>query len=474
MATGIPPERRRWRLGVWGVFFLGCGLLLLLMIVACIAMMVRASNRVDAELAAIQETGQPATAEDLQAYYRLPDGVVNTAELWMRATMPMETAEFNTEVQDLPIVGNNQKEIPPPGQPWEDLEAVEALLEKYRKQMDLLYEAAEKGPAAQYPNDFSKGISMLLPHIQALRSGARMLQLEAHVCAHRGDPEGAAKAIRTMIALAQSMEREPVLVSLLVRIACNGIAVGQIRTLLRTTEFSDEDLRSFQTCLRSVDLKEGAYQAMLGERVMGIQTMQDPSAMGMSPMQSRLARLVFGGSLTVYLEHMDRTITATQLPWPELLDETQLAEDELNQIVNQGSPITRARYAMLALLCPALNAAYSAAARGTALNAAADVAIAVEQYRRRHGEVPENLQQLVPEFLPAVPMDPFDGQALRYVVEEDGYFIYSVGRDRTDNGGLDDGRYEPDMAYRIGPPEEVDQTDASGQADEPSESDEPE
>ena len=79
MATGIPPERRRRRLGAWGVFFLGWGLLLLLSIVACITMVVQSSNRLDAELAAIQETDQPTTTEELQAHYALPEGVVNTA-----------------------------------------------------------------------------------------------------------------------------------------------------------------------------------------------------------------------------------------------------------------------------------------------------------------------------------------------------------------------------------------------------------
>lgn len=40
--------------------------------------------------------------------------------------------------------------------------------------------------------------------------------------------------------------------------------------------------------------------------------------------------------------------------------------------------------------------------------------IAVELYRRRHGAWPESLEQLVPEFLDAVPVDPFTGKALEY------------------------------------------------------------
>jgi len=66
---------------------------------------------------------------------------------------------------------------------------------------------------------------------------------------------------------------------------------------------------------------------------------------------------------------------------------------------------------------------------------AADAALAIEQFRRKHDRLPETLDELVPEFLDAVPIDPFDGKPLRYVVREDAYVIYSIGRDRADDGG---------------------------------------
>ncbi len=40
-------------------------------------------------------------------------------------------------------------------------------------------------------------------------------------------------------------------------------------------------------------------------------------------------------------------------------------------------------------------------------------ALAVAAYYRKHGRYPERVEQLVPEFLPAVPVDPRDGQVLR-------------------------------------------------------------
>jgi hypothetical protein len=43
---------------------------------------------------------------------------------------------------------------------------------------------------------------------------------------------------------------------------------------------------------------------------------------------------------------------------------------------------------------------------------------------------------LVPTMLPALPIDRFDGQPLRYRIGEDGPMVYSVGSDREDDGGV--------------------------------------
>ncbi len=45
----------------------------------------------------------------------------------------------------------------------------------------------------------------------------------------------------------------------------------------------------------------------------------------------------------------------------------------------------------------------------------AKLAIAIEQYRRQHQELPENLAALAPDFIAEIPSDPFYGEAIRYV-----------------------------------------------------------
>ena len=63
-------------------------------------------------------------------------------------------------------------------------------------------------------------------------------------------------------------------------------------------------------------------------------------------------------------------------------------------------------------------------------------AIALKRYQLKHGNYPPDLNSLVPEFVSKVPLDPVDGQPLRYRRNADGTFLlYSVGENGKDDGG---------------------------------------
>jgi hypothetical protein len=63
-------------------------------------------------------------------------------------------------------------------------------------------------------------------------------------------------------------------------------------------------------------------------------------------------------------------------------------------------------------------------------------AIGLKRYQVKHGNYPPDLNSLVPEFLAEIPLDPVDGQPLRYRRNGDGTFLlYSVGENGKDDGG---------------------------------------
>jgi hypothetical protein len=84
---------------------------------------------------------------------------------------------------------------------------------------------------------------------------------------------------------------------------------------------------------------------------------------------------------------------------------------------------------------PLKNVVLRSAAASTYLGTAR-VAIAVEHYRTKNSSLPENLDELVPEFIAKIPHDLIDGKPLRYQkISTTNYRIWSIGSDRKDGGG---------------------------------------
>ena len=88
------------------------------------------------------------------------------------------------------------------------------------------------------------------------------------------------------------------------------------------------------------------------------------------------------------------------------------------------------------MIFPALNAAVKKFAFAQASVDLARVACALERYRLAHGEYPEKLDALVPQFIEKLPHDIINGQPLHYRRMDNGKFVlYSVGWNETDDGG---------------------------------------
>jgi hypothetical protein len=61
--------------------------------------------------------------------------------------------------------------------------------------------------------------------------------------------------------------------------------------------------------------------------------------------------------------------------------------------------------------------------------------LALHQFKLDRGRYPENLAELVPQFISALPNDPFSEKDFVYRLEAPDYRIYSVGPDRKDDDG---------------------------------------
>jgi hypothetical protein len=313
--------------------------------------------------------------------------------------------------------------------------------------MEKIHKAADMGGAARFDLDFEQGQALLLPHAQNLRSVSRMLVLEAYARAHRGDTEGVAETLQTMLITPRALDKEPIFVSQLVQNAMNSIALDMLEKMLNSLEFSDEDLQQLQQTVQQTDLESGMRGAMLGERVLGLQAIQNPGQLNVQ-VPVRLPNR--NEELAVYLKFMRKLVDASRKPFPDALDGVAQVSQEFKEEL-QGASFGGVRYPLIAQLLPAMDAVFEATARGTAATQATETLIAVARFRKQHARLPDSLDELVPDFLSEVPMDPFDGKPLRYLITDDGTaVIYSIGRNRVDDNG-ELGNERLDEAFRLEP-----------------------
>ncbi len=137
---------------------------------------------------------------------------------------------------------------------------------------------------------------------------------------------------------------------------------------------------------------------------------------------------------TEYNRLMDKVIAESATP---LWKRSQLTvSDEIEQLAT--SLRWKAKYAFIYALFPAISRASVPSELALMQRDGVVVALAVELYRRDQADesLPSNLDQLVPRYLPAVPLDRFNGKPLGYVTNnESSYTIYGVGADKDDDGG---------------------------------------
>jgi hypothetical protein len=114
--------------------------------------------------------------------------------------------------------------------------------------------------------------------------------------------------------------------------------------------------------------------------------------------------------------------------WPESSCDNKLRE-------LSASPTDRIRYSPVLSLLPAIQQLALAGERITQQRDGLLTGIALELYRRDHGDWPASLEPLVPRYLPELPLDRFTGKPLSYTIRDGKPLVYAWGMDGQDDGG---------------------------------------
>lgn len=87
------------------------------------------------------------------------------------------------------------------------------------------------------------------------------------------------------------------------------------------------------------------------------------------------------------------------------------------------------------LLVPAVAQVFEAENRVRMRREVTIAGFAILEYRAANGACPASLQDLVPEYLTAVPADVYTGEALKYATDGVNFKVYAIGKNRTDDNG---------------------------------------
>ncbi len=398
-------------------------------------------SRLNARLDAIRADGYPATCAELDAWYTIPESAENAADTFIDSFSHLDKWEEDEERKLLPVVG--QAKLPLRTEPL--AEETKALITEYLADNQQALELLHKGAAiehSRYPVDLSKGFEILLPDLSNIRAGAFLLKLEAVLHAENDKPEQAVDSITSAFGLARSLSKEPVLVSQLVRIACQALAVSTLEHTINRTEFTDEQLIDLSQSLVNVGNPSAMIRAFAGERCMGVSILKMPAAKIPSMLSIASNRPHLLGALVIslyrfagladmdaiiYLDLMNDYMKAIQLP-PQ---QRQEAADAVDTKFDETSRI----HMLVHVIMPALSRCTTIDLRTAATLRTARAGLAIQRYRLAAGKLPDNLAELIPTYLDAVPKDPFDGKELRYKKLETGFVVYSIGEDGNDDGG---------------------------------------
>ncbi len=353
---------------------------------------------------------------------------------------------------------------------WEE---IEAALAENSEALKLLSQIPDY-PKLDFNLDYKDGVDKIkILQLAPLKRSAQKLSAAVMDDLHRGDTASAVKSISVMLALVNGASNDRVVISELVRIAIAQIAAPAAWEILQSTNVTDEQLATMQRDWASLEFIRGDENALAMERVISKITLtkwRDSN----SELQNYFNRLESFEDTeqkdTISDKFKIRIKVFMWRYWWSYPDELRLLkgdqalleatrsvetnysfftarlqqEDKLQKLfitTNEESvwfsnPKEMDMHLMLSASLRGLSAVFPKVMRVEAARQTVVTAIALKRYQLKHGHYPADLNSLVPEFVSTVPLDPVDGQPLRYKLNSDGTFLlYSVGENGVDNGG---------------------------------------
>ena len=416
-------------------------LLLCVVLISNAVLIVVTGSWLETEIAKVQAADPPVYMIDFKATPVPP--AENAAIYLRRATLDLEAVD-----KELNQVYANPDFLSTPLSPA-DVAAVEKTLQAYPHVLTRIDEmlACTKFNAEL---DFSQGPALLLPHVNTLRSVARLQAVRAWMLHQQGKPDEAVRQALSIFRLGQFLDNEPLLISFLVATACRNMALHTVHGMMQQGELPPAVRDEVDEALKRCDSLDSFQQALIFERAFGNQCYEmirtnkltlaevTGSGSGLEHVGSWwVMRAYLNDDQAHYLEIMNQLIAVA--------DKDPQTFDQVGQQIENAAQQKSVRFALSSMLLPSLMKSRQAASRVQALSRSLLVLNAIQ----RRAQAGEDVSQLRLEDIKLpdpYTTDPFNNLPLRLKKTADGWVVYSVGTNLKDDGG----ELEPSKSHDIG------------------------
>jgi len=417
---------RRRRIRAWHVV-----LALVVVLAGLTALHLLRSKRIlERRLEALRAAGYPTSLAELAEYHKLPAGVPNAADIYTQVfaafMLPPEADPSFWGMAGLPQRGA------PLSEPTARL--VSESLAENQQCFALLHQAGEIGQC-RYDWDFTKP----LPEFTVIGDCSRLLQFATLLHAHKGQVEQALACIKDGLRLGESLRRQPLAISQMVRSYNDGKALRALERVLCRVVLTDRQLVELDGMVAAIADNLSLADTMITERGLMLGNCRTAFAARKTGPDLRAAMLWLPGAkertLADILDWMGTCIEAAQLSETQRLARFR----QIRQEVESLSDLHTIVKGFVPVMSPIveLDLVFRAHLR------LVRTALALERYRLATGKLPPDLEALVTRYLEQTPIDPFDGQVIRYRRTTPGYILYSIGKDGQDNGGQEQNDNNP-------------------------------
>ncbi len=308
-----------------------------------------------------------------------------------------------------------------------------------------LMRRALKRPYARMDGDYSVPYEQPIPNFLTVRSVAQTLAQRAHCYLLLNQPEQALRELTLIHDMCRLLEAPPTgkpmtLVAAMINVAVTGLYVEVITEGSQRRVWQEPQLAALQNQLREEDLLPFVLEAFRSEPAAVCRNFEIaplPKLFSMKFMKINWSLLmprgwVYQNMVNLAVLHQ-KSLRGFQLA--NNMVSPRLFEDASRDIHNFFAHKWPYRF-LAAIATPNYLKAQQTTLYDQTMINEAQIVCALERYRLAHGEYPEKLDALVPQFIEKLPHDIIGGGPLIYRPTSNGKFLlYSIGWNETDDGG---------------------------------------